>query len=852
MAVSAALALLLPSLFGCSTTAEPDKTPAEREPVAVPSGAPIAGMAEGVFDLPVGTPMGGYSARCTYLGGASKIDNRKTPYTVTWAPSVGVHTPARAQVLWLENGEDHLVVARFDGIYSFDGFIDELEERLTAATGHDMHGRVVLAASHTHHQVANYSAQEAFFLGGDRYDEEIFLRMTADLEALALQAYDSRVPAAIGIGMAKDWDPEDHVYRDRRDQNDEHQFFDDLPAGKYKDPNLWVLRVDTAEGDPLGFFFTFGMHGTTLDDDNPLLSNDSAGGVERGVEEMFDVPLVIGHMQGGGGDASPGGRDHDLARIESLGEYGAQAIYDLWAATPTSTDPIELDVVSRAISLERDQISVERPQGALVYTPYVDDEDYTPDDVVYDENGAIITPIDEFNAPYGGVFCGYDDPLLSSGTIGSSVFPYDGCMDVELISGLVFGIFGLDVEQLIMPLPHTVRANTQATRMGGVHMRTPEGEELVDDALLAFFPGETTSVYSEQFRRRAAAEAGFEHALPVGYAQDHEGYLLVPEDWLLGGYEPNITFWGPLGAEHIMEGLLKGVEDQLLDDIVLPDEAFGDFATTTYDPQVIEAKAPPDPTPSAGAQPAHWPEELYTPLRDLGLEPEIQPPSEVARVQGVVQLVWDGGDPMVDSPYVVLERKDGGDWVEVSTRSGRAVSSDRTDILTTWHPDPLYPADAIQTHTWWAGWQAVAWGGDDRAGLPLGTYRLRVFGETAADGATEWPWDSTPYELASAEFEVVPAEVTVSAGEGTISASIVAPTYGWRLVSMEGDSRGANPLVDATLTWELSDGSTVDDASVGESAGGWTTFTTAAPDGAVAAVVTDAWGNEGRLELVAR
>ena len=60
-------------------------------------------------------------------------------------------------------------------------------------------------------------------------------------------------------------------------------------------------------------------------------------------------------------------------------------------------------------------------------------------------------------------------------------------------------------------------------------------------------------MYAEQFRRRSKAELGFENAITVGYAQDHEGYLMIPEDWLVGGYEANINIWGPLQGEHIME-----------------------------------------------------------------------------------------------------------------------------------------------------------------------------------------------------------------------------------------------------------------------------------------------------------
>ena len=33
--------------------------------------------------------------------------------------------------------------------------------------------------------------------------------------------------------------------------------------------------------------------------------------------------------------------------------------------------------------------------------------------------------------------------------------------------------------------------------------------------------------------------------------------MLRPEDWLKGGYEPSVTFWGPLEAEYIGERLLE-------------------------------------------------------------------------------------------------------------------------------------------------------------------------------------------------------------------------------------------------------------------------------------------------------
>ena len=73
------------------------------------------------------------------------------------------------------------------------------------------------------------------------------------------------------------------------------------------------------------------------------------------------------------------------------------------------------------------------------YQPF--DADYTADNIIYDDNGDIISPLDEFNAEFGAAFCGYDDPLISTGTIGAEVYPYDGCTQVDLVSYILNAIF---------------------------------------------------------------------------------------------------------------------------------------------------------------------------------------------------------------------------------------------------------------------------------------------------------------------------------------------------------------------------------------------------------------------------
>lgn len=834
------LALLFLCLGACDNT---DKT--EREPVYLSAGAPMAGVAEVDIDFPIGAPMGGYSNRCEYLGRSGTVDNRRNPYTQAWSSSAGIQSRARAQALWINNGDQDFVLLKADVIYAFDALVREVEERLERATGRPMDGRVVLTSSHTHNAPANYSDSYHFYLGGDRYNEEIFQRFTDSLVGAAIDAFESMEPAAIGIGIEDNWDPDDLVYSDRRGENDTLQVWDDRPAGKYKDPRLWVLRVDTAAGEPMGMFFNFAIHGTVLGSDNAMVSTDASGHIEYAVANRFDSPIVIAHLQSSSGDATPRGVDEDYARLESLGELAADSIVALWSETPTNAQPIVMESVTHSVPEGLEDIRVTR-DGTVdwYYPPYQMGKEI--DGIIYNDDGSIRSPLDEFNAEFGGAFCGYDDPLVAAGTIGVNVYPYDGCMQVELVSWVIAGVFGLPADSIPLPLPSSTAAMTTAARIGPMDIRQADGSTVTDDAFFGFFPGEVTEMYTEQYRRRAAAEIGAEHVFTVGYAQDHEGYLLIPEDWLVGGYEPNINVWGPLQGEHIMEGNLDMMRTHLLTNLLEPQDPNGEFPDVTYERREIPVHVP-DETAEAGTPVSAFPEDLWIPI---DVEATAQPEPTLGRAQGVAQFAWYGGDPAVDLPQVVLERLEGDSWEAVTTASGREVTDTLPDIITAHTPDPLYPWEAAQSHIWWAAWQAVPHGGE-RAGLPTGTYRLHVYGDVYSGAEDTWPFSTTEYDIASEPFEVVAATLSITGSDGEFWASLDAPSYGYRLIDLDGSSKGTNPVRDATLSWVLADGSLSPTDVAGEVIEGRTRFVADAPTDAVGLAVSDLHGNSGTLTFEA-
>jgi neutral ceramidase len=840
-----ALPLLL-ALTACDT--EPDTEPPVDYPDLV-AGRPKVGAAEGTLWLPMGTPLAGFSARCGCLGGFSRQDQRESAYAMSFVESTGVHVRPRIKAVWIENGDEHLVMTKADVIYSFDGMTAEVTRRLEELTGEDLQGKLTFSGNHNHSSYGGYSDHVGLYLGSDRFSPEIFDRMAAQLTAVAYEAYQNRRDAAIGVGWAKDWDPESRIYSDRRGDNNDLVVWPDMgPEQGGKDPYLNVIRMDDAtSGDAIAVIMAWGMHPYAFGEQNSLATADATAFAEDEVSESFDHPVVSMFLQTGGGDASIRGKedDSDYVQMESLGLLARDKILELYDQIPTSSDAITLETFSRRIPMGLDVVKVSR-DGAVnwYYPPY--QEDRVSDDVIYNDDGTIKTPLDEFNTQYGVAFCGSGDFDLPVGGMLTESDEYTSCMNVTLLSRLLLAFFRLSEEEISLPLEGMESVYTTATRLGPVPTRFPDGTTGTDDALFGFFPGEPVSMFTEQWRRRTLDELGYRSSILFGYSQDHEGYLLIAEDWLRGGYEPDINFWGPLGSEYIMEQVMDGVDTILATpDKEPPDQS---WEAHTYPERTWETK-PPDLTPEAGTRLAAADVPAYFWIAE-GFELDLTIPAQLPRVAGQIQVAWKGGDPAVDETSVTLERQDaGGAWQVVTSPTGRPIDDDQVDFVVAWTPDPLFPAEALQTHYYWAAWQAVNHMGD-RAALPEGRYRLHIAGHRAT--STSYPYETAPYELFSDEFEVIPAPVTI-AREGTGAwLSLRGHPNAFRLVDLDGQSRGDNPLRgELTVQWFLASGDqTTTVPEVAPSAGRtWLEFP--AGEEVNGFIVTDAFGNWGSWGAVA-
>lgn len=729
----------------------------EAAPTRAVSGSPApttlqAGFASGHLELPIGTPMGGYGARTTVLGGKGAsiaVDGRVARFATRFIPSVGTHDVPRVDALALEAGGESLIVLRTDALLITETVVFAIE-RAIAKDG-SMRGRVILAASHTHSGWSNWIPSLALVPGIDSPRKDLFDKVVAVHADVARAAIAQLAPARIGFAVDPTADPKNEISHDRRTENDDILGPDGNTAGQDKDHAVWALRVDRSDGSPLAALLAFPIHGTRGGEHNPLVSSDAPGAIQRSLSQRLGYPVL--HLQGAAGDVSPGGptgrtacpdsrRCLDAPNLEVVGAMAADMFEGLIAGIQTH-DKLALEVVTRSFYVGRAGI-VTRPDGRELYYP--PPGDYEADRILFDESGIIASPLDEFNAPHGAALCGKlggGSLMPLPGTVGLGA--YASCNDVERLAPSIAALY--DLPSVKTPVCDTTRATSSAVRFD-----TGSGSPL----LLLSVPGEPTAPFAAYLRNRSPA--GPDRTLLLGYAQDHVGYVLTAEDWLAGGYEPSINIWGPLEGEMVLDGILEGAELAWTPEREDPERGTSRFTEFPFPelPAVV-----PVVTSDHGTVPTQAPATLFLPDVTSPLA-GAQPDALVPRATGVAHFVWLGGDPAVDFPHVIVEREtSGGVFEPVRDSRGEAASSAGGAVVLTYTPDPVN-AQAPAHHYYVATWQTVP---PDTLSmnapalpysLPLGHYRLSVSGRARASTGT------VGYVVSSQTFEVVAASLTTA------------------------------------------------------------------------------------------
>ncbi|MCX4241784.1 neutral/alkaline non-lysosomal ceramidase N-terminal domain-containing protein [Paraliomyxa miuraensis] len=718
-----------PTTTGVDTTAGEESTTGEP-----PWEGMQAGVAVRYLDRPVGISMAGYGGR---IGGTS------TPWNGIFLGTRGFYAlpTIKAMVLESSNGE-MLVMLKTPLMSGESGVTDALAAKLLDRHGLDLQGRVILTATHSHHIHGRYWRLPDIFgaVGADTADEEVIDLLATELSDAVAEAVDNLGPAQWAWSYVEDWDPQDRVYRDRRHVND-------FAYGK--DPRLTLLAVRRPDGEPLAAILDFAMHGILLGSDNELLTEDAAGGLEMVFEEQFFAahgqPIVGMFMQAGGGDASPAGGflgHDDIARAEVIGHQAAPTVLEQWDALQWR-DELALDVHSQRVDLTYEFFGYDESdefQGAPFGLPLP---------LPYTWGGWQCTSP---SAPED------DDP----GT--SMEGELKECIPIDV---LLFGdVPNAEVHQTYLTVAR------------------------LDELLLATVPGEPTFSVMKYLRDQVALRAAEGEAVEVmgiGYSQDHLLYFTHPDDWFQGGYESEMSLWGPFAGRTIIDTQLA-VIDQML-------------GGQDMDPFVEQS-------PSLASPGGFTPRAYEVSLNAGEIIEDVT--TDMMRTE-TVRLRFGAGDPSLGAPRVRVQVDPGdGTFVDVASPAGwpgGALDNSRYHMITHYDPNPAPNGNvaASRNHEWYVDWEIAA-------DLPAGIYRLVASGpvwEGGAEGSFEAT--STPFAV----HQAVGAALPVSRAGSVLTIRmelppVVAaseeswPIAGWRVHDPEvGPADPITVRVPLTLTFAV-------------------------------------------------
>lgn len=114
-----------------------------------------------------------------------------------------------------------------------------------------------------------------------------------------------------------------------------------LPNGPV-DPELTLLRVDTADGKPLAVFVNWTAHPTFMNENDMLFSGDWPGHLQRTLEALIGSGVTAMYSNGAEGDQAPIARSNSgEGRWEKAERYGrelALLAWRQWETTPTRSD----------------------------------------------------------------------------------------------------------------------------------------------------------------------------------------------------------------------------------------------------------------------------------------------------------------------------------------------------------------------------------------------------------------------------------------------------------------------------------------------------------------------------------
>jgi neutral ceramidase len=319
------------------------------------------------------------------LAGAAEVDITPPPglpkagYSRNAHDGNGFRTRLHARVLHLRAGSASIAIVHCDLLGGSSVLQHLVADAIADRTDIPLAG-LMIGATHTH-------AGPGQFLGTDFYNRFASNRAGFDpawaaflvdqIAGAVVAAHDTRAPARLAIGRApvygltrnRSLDPHVHnaTVADKREE----------PQRKFTsvNPDLHVVRVDTAAGRPLFAGVIFSVHGTGISQHTREYNADVWGyladEVGTRVERALGSRPVVGTIEGTHADVAPAIRPGLAGHLEAarigrgIGAHAAECYADLGEAL---SDDVALAFGFTEIDLEREHSidGIELPRRAAV------------------------------------------------------------------------------------------------------------------------------------------------------------------------------------------------------------------------------------------------------------------------------------------------------------------------------------------------------------------------------------------------------------------------------------------------------------------------------------------------------
>jgi neutral ceramidase len=252
----------------------------------------------------------------------------------------GIHDELHSRALVLENEAIAVIIISLDVLAVSEALVKRVRDRIQSRLGIDA-GSILIASTHTH---AGPVTIKTFFNPDESLDGEYMERLATAIEESAIQAWESRFPARIGVGSGQ----ASGIGVNRR-----------TPDKKPIDEEIGIIKVEDMEGRVRGVLMNYSCHPTVLGSDNLLATGDFPYFAVDRVEKEIGSGCFAMFVNGTQGNISMG-HSSELSAIgvitpgrtfehaEELGSKLGQATLDALANIETKDSPTIGVAVSQA------------------------------------------------------------------------------------------------------------------------------------------------------------------------------------------------------------------------------------------------------------------------------------------------------------------------------------------------------------------------------------------------------------------------------------------------------------------------------------------------------------------------